>query len=103
MASFVSCSFPVLAAEKALCLLQCIVISTVHVILSPICRCPEDTPRQTNGCDCGVFTILFAEHLARNLAMDFGQSNIPNHRRSLAAHLMQVILHDSGIITISME
>lgn len=37
---------------------------------------PKDIPQQQNGCDCGVFTLLFAEHAARDAPMQFAQKHI---------------------------
>jgi Ulp1 family protease len=35
--------------------------------------CPEDIPRQTNGCDCGVFSLLFCNRLGLGQPFDFAQ------------------------------
>lgn len=34
---------------------------------------PQDIPPQLNGCDCGVFTLKYADFLARNAPLDFSQ------------------------------
>ena len=38
-------------------------------------------PRQLNGCDCGVFTCLFAAYASLDLPFTFGQQHIPLIRR----------------------
>jgi sentrin-specific protease 1 len=37
--------------------------------------CTEDTPRQQNGDDCGVFTCLFADLISRDLSFDTFHEN----------------------------
>jgi len=44
----------------------------------------KDIPRQTNGCDCGVFLCTFAEYIAREAALDFDQLDMPHFRRKIA-------------------
>jgi sentrin-specific protease 1 len=38
--------------------------------------CPKDIPAQQNGYDCGVFALVFAEHLSRDSPFNFSQSNM---------------------------
>lgn len=38
-----------------------------------MCRCSQDAPQQQNGCDCGVFVLVSAEHLARGAPLTFCQ------------------------------
>lgn len=52
------------------------------------CRFPEDAPVQHNGCDCGVFALMAAEHLSRGAALDFSQSDMPFYRAKIAADIM---------------
>jgi len=35
-----------------------------------------NTPLQNNGCDCGVFTCMFADYISTNQPLTFSQSNI---------------------------
>jgi sentrin-specific protease 1 len=37
---------------------------------------PKQIPRQTNGCDCGVFALKFAEYRGRDKAWDFSQKDM---------------------------
>ncbi|PNH04266.1 Sentrin-specific protease 1 [Tetrabaena socialis] len=34
---------------------------------------PKNIPRQRNGCDCGVFAIMFADRLGLGVPFDFDQ------------------------------
>ena len=53
----------------------------------------EDTPRQQNSVDCGVFLLLTAEKLTAKLPLDFSQDDIDNARRTI---LSQIIWDDLG-------
>jgi hypothetical protein len=46
-------------------------------------------PRQTNSYDCGVFTLVYADCLARRVRMVFGQSDIANYRMRMAYELLK--------------
>lgn len=37
---------------------------------------PEDIPRQCNGCDCGVFALLFCSRLGLGAPFDFHQDDL---------------------------
>ena len=45
-------------------------------------------PQQNNGCDCGVFTMLFADYIARRARMDWVQSDIPAARDAILRQLV---------------
>jgi len=51
------------------------------------CRCPEkdEMPKQNNGCDCGVFALLFAEYASRNAHFNFSQRHINAYRTKIVA------------------
>lgn len=49
----------------------------------------DDIPQQMNGSDCGVFSCMFAEHLARDARIDFTQENMPYFRRKMVLEIMQ--------------
>eukprot|EP00951_Prasinocladus_malaysianus_P035629 scaffold368576_cov45-Prasinocladus_malaysianus.AAC.1 len=51
---------------------------------------PKDIPRQTNGYDCGVFAIKFADFASRDCDFSFSQKDMTYFRRRLAAELMQM-------------
>lgn len=48
----------------------------------------KDTPQQHNGCDCGVFTTMFAEFISEDLPLDFNQSDMENFRRKIASSIL---------------
>jgi sentrin-specific protease 1 len=48
----------------------------------------EGVPRQLNGYDCGVFTCVFGEHLARRAPFDFTQADMPYFRHRLTYELV---------------
>ncbi|WIA13881.1 hypothetical protein OEZ85_002453 [Tetradesmus obliquus] len=51
--------------------------------------CPEDIPRQANGCDCGVFSLLFCNRLGLGVPFDFAQADLlVNARVRIACELM---------------
>lgn len=45
-------------------------------------------PQQQNGCDCGVFALMFAEHLSRDAPLDFDQQDMQYFRVMIGASLM---------------
>ena len=51
------------------------------------CRCPEkdEMPKQNNGCDCGVFALLFAEYASRNAQFNFSQRHINAYRTKIVS------------------
>lgn len=40
----------------------------------------QDIPEQYNGNDCGVFTLMYAEHLGRGGDLNFSQADMPDLR-----------------------
>ncbi|KAG7401358.1 hypothetical protein PHYBOEH_001774 [Phytophthora boehmeriae] len=46
-----------------------------------------DTPSQTNGSDCGVFSCMFADYLSQGLPLSFKQKDIPFHRHRMVLHI----------------
>jgi len=48
-----------------------------------------DTPRQTNGHDCGVFTCMFADFLSKDTALVFNQDHINQCRERIALSIMK--------------
>lgn len=49
----------------------------------------RDTPRQTNGHDCGVFTCMFADFLSKDTALVFNQDHIDQCRERIALSIMK--------------
>jgi sentrin-specific protease 1 len=49
----------------------------------------EQCPQQSNGKDCGVFTMMFADFLVDNLALDFKQCDIVHFREKIAADILR--------------
>ncbi|KAF4324401.1 hypothetical protein BBO99_00001644 [Phytophthora kernoviae] len=46
-----------------------------------------NTPSQTNGSDCGVFSCMFADYLSQGLPLSFTQRDIPFHRHRMVLHI----------------
>jgi sentrin-specific protease 1 len=46
------------------------------------------TPQQANRFDCGVFTAMFADHAARDAALDFGQADMDFFRQRITADIV---------------
>jgi hypothetical protein len=68
---------------------------------------PEDTiPQQRNGCDCGVFSLMFGLYRALGLPFDFTAMNMEYYRRKVAWDLLSwrvnlVVDHDAnGSLTV---
>ena len=49
----------------------------------------KDTPQQTNGCDCGVFTCMFADYLGAGEALNFSQADMPHFRYRVGARILE--------------
>jgi Ulp1 family protease len=51
----------------------------------------EFVPQQTNGFDCGVFCITYADFLTEGFSLaEFSQNDMPLLRRKLGANILQV-------------
>lgn len=48
-----------------------------------------DVPQQSNRCDCGVFTLQFADCIALSLPFDFQQADMPNLRFLVMLQLLK--------------
>ena len=48
------------------------------------------TPRQGNGCDCGVFCCMFAEFLCGRRTFEFTQDDARHQRRSMRETIMKL-------------
>ena len=51
---------------------------------------PKRIPQQHNGCDCGVFTLLFANYVGRGAPMDFNQADIDDFRVRIVHELLSL-------------
>ena len=49
----------------------------------------DDTPRQTNGVDCGVFTTFCAYYLAHGVKPSFNQTHIATFRRRMMSDILK--------------
>jgi Ulp1 family protease len=51
---------------------------------------PSDIPHQANGCDCGVFTLLYADYRGAGRPFDanFSQANMNRLRMTVLARLL---------------
>ncbi|RLN89587.1 hypothetical protein BBJ28_00008512 [Nothophytophthora sp. Chile5] len=48
-----------------------------------------DTPQQSNGSDCGVFSCMFADYISQNKALTFSQKDMEFHRHRMVLHVTQ--------------
>ena len=51
---------------------------------------PKRIPQQRNGCDCGVFTLLFANYAGRAAPFDFSQAHIDDFRVRIVHELLSL-------------
>ncbi|PRW61285.1 Sorting and assembly machinery component 50 [Chlorella sorokiniana] len=51
---------------------------------------PKQIPQQHNGCDCGVFTLLFANYAGRDAPMTFQQDHIDDFRVQIVHELLHM-------------
>ncbi|KXZ50406.1 hypothetical protein GPECTOR_16g579 [Gonium pectorale] len=51
---------------------------------------PKAIPEQRNGCDCGVFSIMFADRLGAGAALDFSQADMELLRVKVLHRLMRL-------------
>ncbi|KAL3152457.1 hypothetical protein ABBQ32_14160 [Trebouxia sp. C0010 RCD-2024] len=51
-------------------------------------RSPGAIPKQMNGCDCGVFALMFAEYQARDAPFTFDQRHMEYFRVKVVADIM---------------
>lgn len=49
----------------------------------------SSTPQQKNGHDSGVFSLMYADYLADDLPLNFGQSDMPLFRMKIAASILR--------------
>lgn len=56
---------------------------------------PGKVPAQTNGCDCGVFALMIAEHLSREAPLTFHQGHMEYFRKLIAASIMDLKMFDN--------
>lgn len=48
-------------------------------------------PQQTNGIDCGVFAMVYADYLAERRVLNFSQNDIEEWRLKIASSILQVV------------
>jgi Ulp1 family protease len=48
-----------------------------------------EVPQQDNGCDCGVFTIMYADFITDNLPLEFSQEQMPLFRNKICANVLR--------------
>jgi sentrin-specific protease 1 len=53
---------------------------------------PKNIPCQQNGYDCGVFTCMFMEFIARDLDFLFEQKHMPYLRKRITLEILNVKL-----------
>lgn len=60
------------------------------------CRSPDDIPKQLNGCDCGVFALMFAEYQSRDAPFTFDQRHMEYFRVKVLADIMSEHIESPG-------
>ena len=60
------------------------------------CSSPDNTPQQTNSCDCGVFTLMFADYQSRNAPFTFDQRHMEYFRIRVVADIMALNVQIPG-------
>lgn len=48
----------------------------------------KNIPQQQNGSDCGVFVYQFADYVARDVPINFTQSDMPYFRKRMAIEIL---------------
>ena len=56
------------------------------------------TPQQDNGFDCGVFVVMFADHITDDLPLAISQTNMPFFRNKICADVLRGTLKYSFYI-----
>ena len=54
--------------------------------------CPKNIPRQHNGCDCGVFTLKYADYVSEDCPLIFTQGDMPYFRRRMVIQIMETFV-----------
>eukprot|EP00457_Paulinella_chromatophora_P014247 gb/GEZN01014648.1/.p1 GENE.gb/GEZN01014648.1/~~gb/GEZN01014648.1/.p1 ORF type:complete len:214 (-),score=28.10 gb/GEZN01014648.1/:177-818(-) len=52
----------------------------------------DEIPQQANCCDCGVFTLKFADYLSQDLPLAFSQENMPYFRKRTVNDILKTSL-----------
>jgi len=55
--------------------------------------CPSNIPRQTNGCDCGVFTLKYADYISENCPFNFTQRHMKLFRDRMILEIRNKIVN----------
>ena len=55
-----------------------------------------DTPRQTNGYDCGVFASFCAPYMSLQEQLDFSQNDIQHFRIRMMVDILNKRIHTGG-------
>ena len=56
----------------------------------------QNLPKQENGSDCGVFTLKFADFVARDAEINFTQGDMPFFRERIMLEILQSTILPSG-------
>ena len=59
-------------------------------------RTTRDTPRQTNGYDCGVFASFCAHYMSLQEQLDFSQDDIQHFRIRMMVDILNKRIHTGG-------
>ena len=52
-------------------------------------KCVKDIPQQTNGSDCGMFMLKYADYLSRNESITFTQDDMAYFRRRMVYEIVE--------------
>lgn len=72
--------------------------SVAQAVMSAPRRSPNDIPKQLNGCDCGVFALMFAEYQSRDAPFTFDQRHMEYFRVKVVADIMSLKVDSPGQI-----
>lgn len=50
---------------------------------------PKNIPLQTNGYDCGIFTLMCLEYQSRNQRFNYDENHMPDLRRRIMFEIVQ--------------
>ena len=50
---------------------------------------PKNIPNQENGSDCGVFTCMYARHIASGVPFTFSQRDMPKIREHMICEILE--------------
>ncbi len=58
-----------------------------------VCVNEENTPKQTNGYDCGMFVLMCATYCSDDLPLLYTQKDMPSNRKKVGAAILRGYLN----------